>query len=58
MRDWYRRMAAGQDVAAALRGAQLALATDYPHPYYWAPFVLVGGVRPPAATRRNRKEAA
>ena len=58
MRDWYRRMAAGQDVAAALRSAQLALATDYPHPYYWAPFVLVGGARPPAGTRRNRKEAA
>jgi CHAT domain-containing protein len=28
--------------AAALRNAQLELKAKYPHPYYWAPFVLVG----------------
>jgi CHAT domain-containing protein len=28
--------------AAALRQAQLALKETHPHPYYWAPFILVG----------------
>jgi len=35
---------AGEDMAAALALAQRALlsSTNYSHPYYWAPFVLVG----------------
>jgi tetratricopeptide (TPR) repeat protein len=28
--------------ATALRSAQLALAADYAHPYYWAPWIVVG----------------
>jgi tetratricopeptide (TPR) repeat protein len=32
----------GRGRAAALRAAQLALKAQYPHPYYWAPFVLIG----------------
>jgi CHAT domain-containing protein len=28
--------------ATALRQAQLSLKTTYPHPYYWASFILVG----------------
>jgi CHAT domain-containing protein len=28
--------------AAALRAAQLALKAQYPHPYYWAPFIPIG----------------
>lgn len=42
MADWYRRMADGRGRAAALREAQLALRASRPHPYYWAPFTLIG----------------
>jgi CHAT domain-containing protein len=42
MAAWYARLGEGLCPAAALRAAQLALKADYPHPYYWAPFVLVG----------------
>lgn len=41
MADWYARMPA-QRPGAALREAQLALLARHPHPYYWAPFVLMG----------------
>lgn len=44
MADWYaqlqRRSQASR--AAALRAAQLNLKAKHSHPYYWAPFVLVG----------------
>lgn len=50
MTELYRRLADGEDPAAALRQAKLALLhsdTAYRKPYYWAPFVLytsrVGG---------------
>jgi CHAT domain-containing protein len=37
----YARVAAGEDPAAALREAKLALMKGgYPRPYYWAPFEL------------------
>ncbi|QIN80461.1 CHAT domain-containing protein [Rubrobacter marinus] len=42
MRDWYRRLREGEGRAAALRAAQLEIKKGYPHPYYWAPFVLTG----------------
>lgn len=42
METWYERLSAGVGRAAALREAQLALKSKYPHPYYWAPFVLIG----------------
>jgi tetratricopeptide (TPR) repeat protein len=42
MADWYVRMATGRSRAAALREAQLALRERRPHPYYWAPFSLIG----------------
>jgi CHAT domain-containing protein/tetratricopeptide (TPR) repeat protein len=32
----------GTDPAAALRAAQLSLKAEHPHPYYWAPFIVVG----------------
>lgn len=41
MQRWYTLLET-QGAAAALRAAQLSLKTDYPHPYYWAPFVLIG----------------
>jgi CHAT domain-containing protein len=42
MTHFYRQLAQGSGYAAALRQAQLALKADHPHPYYWAPFVLIG----------------
>jgi CHAT domain-containing protein len=42
MELWYAQMRAGQSAAAALRTAQMAVRERSPHPYYWAPFFLVG----------------
>jgi CHAT domain-containing protein len=44
MAGFYGRLSAGETKAAALRAAQLALRQDaaYAHPYFWAPFFLVG----------------
>ena len=42
MGSWYAQLRHRMGRAAALRAAQLALKARYTHPYYWAPFVLVG----------------
>ncbi len=44
MTAFYRYLLAGQTKAAALRQAQLNLLNDptYRHPFYWAPFILIG----------------
>jgi tetratricopeptide (TPR) repeat protein len=42
MGKWYGRMSNGGGRTAALRAAQLEIKQRYPHPYYWAPFVLIG----------------
>lgn len=42
MEEFYRCLQAGQSKAAALRAAQRALLATELHPYYWAPFVLMG----------------
>jgi len=42
MERWYARMRDGMGRTAALRAAQLDLKEVHPHPYYWAPFVLIG----------------
>lgn len=42
MQCCYSRMAEGLGRAAALRAAQQAVREQYPHPYYWAAFALVG----------------
>ncbi|MFQ5857616.1 MAG: CHAT domain-containing protein [Anaerolineae bacterium] len=42
MATWYAQLRDQVGRAAALRAAQLALKAQYAHPYYWAPFVLVG----------------
>ena len=46
MKAFYRHMKAGESAGMALRAAKLSMihsgARDYRHPYFWAPFVLVG----------------
>jgi len=42
MKEMYSRIRAGEPKRAALREAQLAVKDDYGHPYYWAPFILMG----------------
>jgi len=41
-RSFYAKLAGQSDKAGALRSAMLELRGRYPHPYYWAPFVLIG----------------
>jgi CHAT domain-containing protein len=43
MASFYRRFSGGIKKPDALRLAMLELRDRFPHPYYWAPFVLVGG---------------
>lgn len=45
MRHMYEGILLGQPIRAALRAAQLAIRCSYGHPYYWAPFILVGDPR-------------
>jgi CHAT domain-containing protein len=41
--DFYRRLKTAEiSKSQALRQAQLKLMKQYPHPYYWSPFLLVG----------------
>jgi len=42
MENYYERLREGVGPAQALRAAQLAIKDEHPHPYYWAPFVVVG----------------
>jgi CHAT domain-containing protein len=40
--DFYSHWLAGHSKVDALRQAQLGLLTEYEHPYYWSPLILVG----------------
>ena len=42
MELFYRRLREGAGPAAALRHAQRELMNDFPHPFFWAPFTLLG----------------
>jgi tetratricopeptide (TPR) repeat protein len=46
MAGLHQRLAAGDDPPSALRAAQLAVARDDPHPFFWAPFTAVGAPSP------------
>lgn len=39
---FYRHLSASNSPTAALRQAQLSVRQSHPHPYFWAPFVVVG----------------
>jgi CHAT domain-containing protein len=49
MQEFYSRYIASGDMAGSLRAAMRILREQNPHPYFWAPFVLVGKVteKPP-----------
>ncbi len=42
MPRFYARLRQGVRLSQALREASLAIRADHPHPYFWAPFVLIG----------------
>lgn len=42
MKAFYTNLKQGLSKAAALQAAQMATRKKYPHPYYWAAFVLTG----------------
>jgi CHAT domain-containing protein len=44
MKEFYMQLKAGKDKAFALQLAQIKVMNTkgWEHPYYWAPFVLVG----------------
>jgi CHAT domain-containing protein len=42
MIEFYSQLRAGVGSAAALRHAQCKLLKEKPHPYFWAPFVILG----------------
>ena len=44
MIGFYTRWQRGLSKAAALQASMLDLRDHYPHPYYWAPFSLIGKV--------------
>jgi CHAT domain-containing protein len=46
MTSFYRHLSNGGDKGQALKRATLELRELYPHPYYWAPFILLGSVSP------------
>lgn len=43
MKFFYRKLAEGAGTAQALQEAQHQTRAEFPHPFYWAPFCLVGG---------------
>jgi CHAT domain-containing protein len=47
MKRFYAGLKAGKSKGAALQAAELALLKDgqHAHPYYWAPFILMGDWR-------------
>jgi CHAT domain-containing protein len=42
MANFYREWQQGASKSVALRSAMLTLRNDYPNPFFWAPFLLVG----------------
>jgi CHAT domain-containing protein len=50
MQEFYKSYIHTGDMAGSLQAAMRSLREEYPHPYFWAPFVLVGKIDRPYAT--------
>lgn len=57
MKAFYRHLKRGESKAVALQAAQAATRKRYPHPYYWAAFVLTGDPGKGSRTRRANTHA-
>ena len=56
MQRFYQRLAMGEDISTALRGAKLELLTKYGEqvsPFYWAAFVATGDASAPIGIREQ-----
>jgi CHAT domain-containing protein len=42
MQEFYKNYIQTGDMAGALQSSMKQLRQQHPHPYFWAPFVLVG----------------
>jgi CHAT domain-containing protein len=47
MQEFYKGYIQSGDMAGSLQAAMRSLEQKHPHPYFWAPFVLVGKVERP-----------
>jgi len=50
MASFYARLGGGESRGAAFQGAVRGLRESYRHPYYWAPFALIGKALSPVTT--------
>ena len=46
MEGYYQRLLQGQGRAHAMHEAMKAVRAEHPHPYYWAPFIVIGNGAP------------
>jgi CHAT domain-containing protein len=46
MESFYRHLLASSNKAHALQQAMHEVRERYPHPFYWAPFILIGQANP------------
>jgi CHAT domain-containing protein len=58
MTSFYRAMAESRTKSAALRFAMREVRAEFPHPFYWAPFVLVGPDLAPASPEGDAGETS
>ncbi|MEO0161209.1 MAG: CHAT domain-containing protein [candidate division WOR-3 bacterium] len=45
MSQFYKNLNRGMDKAVALKNAQIVTKEKFPHPFFWAPFILIGDWR-------------
>jgi CHAT domain-containing protein len=57
MTEFYKLLKEGKDKATALQNAQIRIMDKYSHPYFWAPFILIGDYQRPdkKSTKANLK---